>query len=250
MKTKLLTIIVSIGALAITGVIVFGLAMLTFNFDRDVDKDSVSLIQEYVLSSDVEKLLIQNQIEYSDTLVVTGGPAFQGDPGCGAVMDIDSQIHWFEVDSISEPRKMTLYSENPMQCKINHSSCFCNAQTKLAEITIEELSYFTPEQEQEVGKRVQKYFETMPHEITLNKFVVGKYNFDMGENYTGICGAVVTDPADFTPDDIPKGGVSIHGYFSGYMDGPRLWDFSLSVDSEKLCAIPVNATIFEYEKLE
>ena len=51
-------------------------------------------------------------------------------------------------------------------------------------LTLDELSYFTPEQKQQVGKRVQKYFETMPHQMSLTKFVVGKYNFDMEENHT------------------------------------------------------------------
>ena len=247
-------IVASISIMAIVGIVVFGLAMLTFNFDRHLDEGILSEVQEYVMSDDVEKLLIQNQIDYvPGKLVVTGGPAFKGDPGCGAAIDVNSKTHWFEIDSISEPRKMTVYSENPMPCKINHTSCFCNAQMELAALTLDELLYLTPEQEQQVGKRVQKYFETMLHQISLTKFVVGKYNFDMGEKYTGICGAIVTDSTDFAPDNTssdntPSNEISIHGYFSGYIDGPNLWDFSLSVNNEKLCAISDGAEIFEYEK--
>ena len=93
----------------------------------------------------------------------------------------------------------------------------------------------------------------MPHQISMTKFVVGKYNFDMGEKYTGICGALVTDNIDFVPKNMPsynitRSEISIHGYFSGYVDGSNLWDFSLSIDNEKLCAISDNAKIFEYEK--
>ena len=249
MKTKALMIIVSISVMAIVGTVVFGLAVLTFNFDKQVDEDVFSRAQKYVSSSDVERLLVQNQIDYvPDKLVVTGGPAFRGDPGCGAAIDIDSKTHWFEINSISNPTTMKMHSENPMPCKINHSSCFCNAQMALAVVTLDELSYLTPEEEQQVGKRVQKYFETMPHQIPLNKFVVGKYNFDMGEKYAGICGAIVTESTDFTPDDMPRDGISIYTYFSGYMNGPRLWDFSLSVDNENLCAISDDAKIFEYQK--
>lgn len=200
----------------------------------------------------VKNLLLKNNIDYDpDTFAIAGGiTLYGGDPGCGAVIDKESEIHWFHVDSISDPTNMTLYSENPRPCKINHDSCFCNAQMEFTAITLDELSYLTTEQEKQVGKRVKKYFETIPHEISLNKFVVGKYNFDMGENYTGICGALITDYTDFSPDDKPSNGVSIHGYFSGYMDGPRLWDFSTSVDNENLCAISDDAKIFEFQKSE
>ena len=255
MKIKPLIIIVSISIMAIVGFSIFGLAMLTFNFDRNLDEGILSEIQEYVTSEDVERLLIQNQIDYiPDKIVVTGGPAFRGDPGCGAVMDVNLKTHWFEIDSISEPRKMTVYPENPRPCQINHTSCFCNAQMEFTAQTLDELSYLTPGQEQKIGKRVQKYFETMPHQISMTKFVVGKYNFDIEEKYSGICGAIVTNDNDFPQNSVPNDSVSfngilIHSYFSGYVDGSNLWDFSLSVDNEKLCAISDDAKIFEYEKL-
>jgi len=246
MKNRPLLIIISISVMAIVGIAVFGLALLTFNFDRNLDKGILPEVQEYVISSDVERLLIQNQINYlPDKLVVTGGPTFGGDHGCGAVIDVNSQTHWFEIDSLSEPRNMITYSENPHVCKINYTSCFCNAQMKLTALTIEELSYLTPEQEQQVGKRVQKYFETIPHQIPLSKFVVGKFNFNLGDKYTEICGAIVSESDG---NDIVRDGVSIYSYFSGAIEGPSLWDFSLSVDNEDLCAISDDAKIFEYEK--
>lgn len=129
----LIIIIISISIMAIVGVVMFGLVMfgldmLTFNFDRHLDEGILPEVQEYVISSDVERLLTQNQIDYiPDNLVVAGGPAFEGDPVCGAVFDVDSETHWFEIDSISESRKMTVYFENPGLCKMNLTSCFCNA---------------------------------------------------------------------------------------------------------------------------
>jgi hypothetical protein len=245
MKTRLLMIIVSISIMAMIGIVVFGLAILTFNFDKPLDSEIPSKIQKYVFSSDIEKLLIQNQIEFSDKLVVTGGPAYEGDPGCGAVMDVNSQTHWFKIDSISEPRKMTLYSENPMPCKINHASCFCNAQTAFTEVMLTELSYLTLDEEQEIGQRIKTYLETIPHQIPVTKFVVGKYNLDLGEQYHEICGILLTkgDREDRFNEDY-----SVYKYFSAAKEGYNVWDFSLSVGSEKLCAIPADATIFEYEK--
>ncbi len=97
-----------------------------------------------------------------------------------------------------------------------------------------------------MGKRVQKYFETIPHQIPLDKFVVGKYNFDLGDKYTEICGAIVSE--EYDENDIVREGISVYSYFSGAMEGPSLWDFSLSVDNEDLCAISDDAKIFEYEK--
>lgn len=94
---------------------------------------------------DVEKILTLKKNNYNqDTLVVTGGPAFEGDPGCGAVIDTDLQTQWFAIDSISKPNEMIVYSENPHPCQVNMTSCFCNAQTELTHITLGELSYFTP----------------------------------------------------------------------------------------------------------
>lgn len=87
----------------------------------------------------------------------------------------------------------------------------------------------------------------MPHLIPLKKFVVGKYNFNLGDQYTEICGAIISESDS---ENIIRDGVSVYTYFSSAMEGPNLWDFSLSVGSEKLCAIPADATIFEYEKSE
>ena len=246
MKTRLLMIIVPISTMIIIGLVVFGFAMMTFNFDKPVDSKISSKIQKYVFSSDIEKLLTQNQIEYSDKLVVTGGPAFAGDPGCGAVMDVNSQIHWFEINSISEPREITIHSENPMPCKINHSSCFCNAQTKFTEIMLTDPSYLTTIEEQESGQRIKTYLETIPHQIPVTKFVVGKYNLDLVGQYDEICGILLTE-GDF--EERFNVDYAVYTYFSAAKEGNKVWDFSLSVDSKKLCAISDNAQIFEYEKL-
>jgi hypothetical protein len=202
-------------------------------------------VSQFRLSLHLKKLLIQNQIEYSDKLVMTGGPAYAGDPGCGAVLDVDSTIHWFEIDSISDPQEMTVFSENPMPCKINHASCFCNAQTAFTEIMLTELSYLTPNEEKEIGDRVKTYLETIPHQIPVTKFVVGKYNLDLGEQYNEICGILLTKgegEGRFNKD------YSVYKYFSAAKEGYNVWDFSLSVGNEKLCAISTDAMIFEYEK--
>ena len=80
--------------------------------DKTAENEMVS--SKFTGMDKVGKLLALNQVNYDpDTLVVTRGPAFSGDPGCGAVIDTDLQTMWFEIDSVSEPKKMTIYSEKP-----------------------------------------------------------------------------------------------------------------------------------------
>lgn len=75
---------------------------------RNADKTTANemLSSKSTGMANVEKLLVLNQVNYNpDMLVVTGGPAFSGDPGCGAVIDTDLQTKWFKIDSISNPKK-------------------------------------------------------------------------------------------------------------------------------------------------
>lgn len=233
-------------------IIVASITLIITNIDTEPDIwDDTGGIGNWVETeqTSIEKILTQNQINYDqDTLAVAGGPTYGGgDPGCGAVVDHDSKVHWFHVDSISKPKNMTLYDKNPMPCKINHTSCFCNAQTAFTEVMLTELSYLTPNEEEEIGERIKTYFETIPHQIPVTKFVVGKYNLDLGEQYNEICGILLTkgDREDRFNEDY-----SVYKYFSAVKEGYSLWDFSISVGSEKLCAIPTDATIFEYKKSE
>jgi len=226
MKTRLLIIIVSISIMAIIGIVVFGLAMLTFNFDRHIDEDFLSLVQEYVSSSNVERLLIQNQIDYAPgKLVVTGGPVFQGDTGCGAVIDVDSQTHWFEINSISNPTKMTVYSENPNACIVNTISCFCNAQMKLTTLTLDELSYFTIQEEEKYATILLKYIQNNVGMKNIEpKFRIGKLNLNFTDSTAiGYCGEL---PDKYTI-----------GFFSGAIVNGYVKDYGLDSELSPLCTI-------------
>ena len=149
---------------------------------RKIDKTTANemLSSKSTGMANVEKLLVLNQVNYNpDTLVVTGGPAFSGDPGCGAVIDTDLQTRWFEIDSISDPKKITMYSENPHPCKVNTASCFCNAQTELTFLTIDELSYFSPEEEEMHAMTLLKYIKNNAGMKNIEpKFKIGKLNLN------------------------------------------------------------------------
>ena len=48
-----------------------------------------------------------NQIDFlPETLVVTGGPAFSGDPGCGAVLDVDDYLIKIKQQDSNNPEEM------------------------------------------------------------------------------------------------------------------------------------------------
>jgi hypothetical protein len=185
---------------------------------------------------DVGKLLALNQINYNpDTLVVTGGPAFEGDPGCGAVIDTDLQTRWFAIDSISEPKKMTVYSENPHPCKVNTTSCFCNAQTELTFLTLDELSYFTPDEEQTYATILLKYIQNNAGMKNIEpKFKIGKLNLNFTESDAiGYCGE--------------RPGDNRNDFFSGAIVNGYVKDYGLDRELPLLCAISDDAKWWENE---
>ena len=176
----------------------------------------------------LEKLLIQNQIDYRpDMVIVSGGLAFGGDPGCGVVMDVDNRTHWFAINSISQPTEITLYSENPNQCKVNTSSCVCNVQMELTALTLKELSYFTPEEEEKYANILIDYLGKENINRTP-KFLIGKFNL----NYTdpsaiGYCGELW--------------GYNTIDYFDGAIVNDQVEDYGLARELSPLCAISNNA---------
>lgn len=181
--------------------------------------------------ADVEKLLIENKIDYiPDKLVITTGATIRGDPACGAVVDTDSKVHWFGIDSISNPREMTLYDENPNQCVVNTSSCFCNVQIELSALTLDELDYFTPQEQDKYANILIGYL----YEKNVNrtpKFMIGKHNV----NYTdpsaiGYCGKIW--------------GTATRGYFSGAIVDGEVKDYGIDKELPLLCAISDDAPYF------
>lgn len=181
----------------------------------------------------VKKLLSQNQIEYiPDKIIVASGPSlFDGDPRCGAVIDVDSVTHWFAIDSISEPQNMTIFSENPNPCKVNTESCFCSVQMELAVLTLDELSYFSSEEEEKVANTLIDYLVKENINRTP-KFMVGKFNL----NYTdpsaiGYCGELW--------------GYNTIDYFDGAIVNDQVKDYGLAKELSPLCAISENAKWWE-----
>jgi len=202
---------------------------------RKTDKNLETMLSSKSTSmDDVGKLLTLNQINYNpDTLVVTGGPAFSGDPGCGAVIDTNLQTRWFEIDSISGPKKMAVYSENPHPCKVNTTSCFCNAQMELTFLTLDKLSYFTLEEEETYATILLKYIKNNAGMKNIEpKFKIGKLNLNFTDpDAIGYCGE--------RPED------NRNDFFSGAIVNGYVKDYGLDKELPLLCAIPEDARWWE-----
>ena len=182
----------------------------------------------------IDYLLSVNQIDYlRDKLVVTGGPAYEGDPGCGAVIDVYSETHWFEIDSVSNPTKMTVYSENPHQCKVNTASCFCNAQMDLTVLTLDELSYFTADEEEKYATILLKYIQNNAVMKNIEpKFRIGKLNLNFTDSDAiGYCGERPVETKN--------------SFFSGAIVNGYVKDYGLDRELPLLCAIPDDAKWWE-----
>ncbi len=192
------------------------------------------LSSQYTVFEDVKKLLVENKINYlQDKLVVTSGISFQGDSGCGAVVDTDSQTHWFGIDSISKPTEITLFSENPNMCKVNTSSCFCNAQMELKSLTIDELIYFTTAEEEKYSEILIDYLYDQNINITP-KFQLGKQNLNYADSSAiGYCGHIW--------------GTNTYGFFSGAIVSNIVEDYGIEKELPLLCAISENAKWWEDE---
>lgn len=180
----------------------------------------------------ISKLLTLNHIEHiQDNLIVSSGPVTGGDPRCGVVVDSNSAIHWFTVDSISKPQKMIIFPENPHQCQVNTTSCFCNAQMVLTAMTLDDLSYFTPEEEKKFANILIDYLGKENINRTP-KFLIGKFNL----NYTdplavGYCGELWGD--------------NTYDYFEGAIVNDQVKDYGLEGELSPLCAINKDAEWWE-----
>ncbi len=143
---------------------------------------------------------------------------------------MDSKTHWFGIDSISNPKEIRLYDENPNQCVVNTGSCFCNAQIKLSALTLDELDYFTPQQQEKYANILIDYL----YEENINrtpKFMIGKHNV----NYTdpsavGYCGKIW--------------GTATYDYFSGAIVNGTVKDYGIDKELPLLCAITDDARYF------
>jgi len=187
--------------------------------------ECMDAIYQSRLSLHFEKLFTENQIDTPKDLVVKGAARIGGDPVCGIAVDDSEKLHWFAVDSLSNPSRMTVFQENPQPCKVNTSSCFCDAYVELVAPTTE-LTYFTSEEEQKYAGILIDYLS----EENINrtpKFLIGKLNINYTDFAIGYCGQIW--------------GKNTYGFFSGGIINDTVMDYGIYKELPLLCAISDDA---------
>ena len=178
----------------------------------------------------IEKMLKEDGLKFaSNKFVVIADAAFSGDPGCGALLDFDHKKHYFDVDSVTKPTNVTMINHDGAFCKINHSSCHCNVQNRLAERIIEELTYFTAAEEAKYAQELQRHIKynagLTKH---IDQFKIGKYHVEYEHpSSVAFCGK--------------RGGTSLLSYFTGVIVDGIASDFKPTQKLPKLCAIAEDA---------
>lgn len=186
-------------------------------------------VYQFRLSLHFKKLLTENQIDTHKDLVVKRAISTGGDPVCGIAVDDSDKLHWFAVDSISNPFRITVFQENPQPCKVNTSSCFCDAYVELVASTTE-LTYFTLEEEQKYSGILIDYLS----EENINrtpKFLIGKLNINYTDSAIGYCGQIW--------------GKNTYGFFSGGIINDTVVGYGISKELPLLCAISEDAKWWE-----
>ena len=214
--------------------------LLDEEFDGNYYRDSIGLpegmskekfdecmdaVYQFRLSLHFKKLLTENQIDTLKDLVVKRSISIGGDPVCGIAVDGSEKLHWFAVDSLSNPSHMTVFQENPQPCKVSTSSCFCDAYVELVASTTE-LTYFTPEEEQKYSNILIDYLS----EENINrtpKFLIGKLNIDYTDSAIGYCGQIW--------------GENTYGFFSGGIINDTVINYGIDKELPLLCAISDDA---------
>lgn len=149
---------------------------------------------------------------------------------CGYVIDDDKQVYWLEgrIDK-SKIYDVQVFEENPMPCKPNLSSCWCDAQTLAAEQLLDfEKTTLSSAEEKIVVDYVYDYLKDNTN-LNFYDYQVGKYHMDYGnENVISYCGVF--------------GKETTRDYFSGSVNtvtGDK--DFGMDDRLSPLCVISDNA---------
>lgn len=149
---------------------------------------------------------------------------------CGYVIDDDRQVYWLEgkIDK-SKIYDVDVFTENPMPCKPNDGSCWCEAQTLAGEQLLDfEKTPLTPIEETIVVNYIHDYLKDNTN-LNFYKYQVGRYHMDYGDNdVISFCG--VFD------------GKSRSNYFVGSVNlVTNDNDFGMERRHSPLCIIPDDA---------
>lgn len=193
--------------------------------------DLVVMVSKHYFS----KLLGQQHIEHDeDDIFLMVGPWFamytEYSNACGYVLTADEQVLWLESEiDYDTLTKAEIMEENPMPCKPNHTSCFCEAQIHMTKKTLDELTYFTSEEESKYAEILLDYIQNDPSMVNIKpEFLLGKYNLEYEDsNAVAYCGE--------------RPGDNRNDFFEGAFVNDVVKDYSLERELSPLCAISNDA---------
>ena len=229
-------------------------------FDPTLPKADGGQVDYYKLIQTISKPLFEKMfaqknitVNQDDIFLMTGvwfGMYTDYSSVCGyAIDEKDKQVYWLESELRQDTlTKAVIMTENPMPCKPNFGSCFCDAQIHLAKNTVDKLVYFDEEQEAHVGKILQEHLAVEKVTNVPKKFVVGNHNFEMASSDITFCGAFASELIeDPDPDKVIRNGVTAHSrYLEGVIKNDEVVDFSL-LQEKDLCAINKDAKVYPFE---
>lgn len=253
----------------ITGIVICSLVIMSFSIYGTVNFLELNLPHNKYDQVDYDKIgyetalddfikkLDEKNIQYnSDDLTFIQGISLQSLPPitdyCGYVSADDGSDYWYESTFQKDTlRQNAVTEENPMPCKPNMGSCICSLETKLAEKNTTTLSYFNSPEQKFVEDIVQKYLGSINIASGPEKFVIGKYNHQFEKDDIAFCGAFVSelienpDPEKVLRENVTK----IRNMQGTIRNQTQVLGFSISVDSENLCAINENATVIHFKRI-
>lgn len=153
---------------------------------------------------------------------------------CGYAIDHETnKVYWLEAAiNSTHIEYANIYDKIPRSDVFELSfDCFYPLELQVAEKFLKEKSYFTPEEEARAAHIVK-------HELRGNdnlnkyKFVIGKFNFDYGNNALAFCGKL-------------EGRNVGSDYFSGFQTESGELFFTLENSMPPLCAVKENAKLYD-----
>lgn len=209
-----------------------------FTSDGFIDYDL--LIQKIMPEIFEKKLRASGANVSSQDIVLNRGPQIlmytPQSYNCGYVIDfVDNQVYWLEAAiNSTHIEYANVYAEVPRDEDFEsyYMDCFSPLQIQVAEIFLQEKSYFTPDEEARAVALVKHYLRGNEN---LNKypFTIGKFNFNYkDENMLSFCGKF-------------EGRKTGTDYFSGTLNSNGYFSFGLEDKISSLCAFDENATLYD-----
>ena len=211
---------------------------VSFTDDGDINYD---LLIAKIMPDHFEKILrdFGADVDSQDIVLNRGFHIAMYQPrsyNCGYVIDQNNkQVYWLEAAINSTHIEYAKsYAEIPRDDDhmSRYNDCFSPLEIKVAEIFLEEKSYFTPDEELRAAALVKHHLRGNEN-LNEYQFTIGKFNFDYKDKHVlSFCGEF-------------DGRITGSKYFSGIFDRHGNLSFGLNQSMSSLCAIGDDATLYD-----